>query len=91
MHAGFFSVKTFFYFFYFYNNKKIKLKKVRMTMANSIYPWVVVLSVYVKLAPGHGCTPGGVVMKIHGKIVTHYLSCTSPVDKEGYLYKKVRT
>ncbi|XP_056609551.1 sesquipedalian-1 isoform X2 [Triplophysa dalaica] len=37
---------------------------------------------------GHGCPPGGVVMKIHGKIVTHYLSCTSPVDKEGYLYKK---
>ncbi|KAK2833077.1 hypothetical protein Q5P01_016966 [Channa striata] len=27
-------------------------------------------------------------MKIHKKIVTHYLSCTSPVDKEGYLYKK---
>lgn len=27
-------------------------------------------------------------MKIHGKIVTHYLSCTTPVDKEGYLYKK---
>ncbi|KAJ7989544.1 hypothetical protein DPEC_G00305640 [Dallia pectoralis] len=31
-------------------------------------------------------------MKIHEKILTHYLSCTSPVDKEGYLYKKkVRT
>ncbi|KAF7660551.1 hypothetical protein LDENG_00279900 [Lucifuga dentata] len=30
----------------------------------------------------------GVVMKIHEKILTHYLSCTSPVDKEGYLYKK---
>ncbi|KAM6957172.1 sesquipedalian-1 [Aplochiton taeniatus] len=27
-------------------------------------------------------------MKIHQKILTHYLSCTSPVDKEGYLYKK---
>ncbi|XP_051571014.1 sesquipedalian-1-like isoform X2 [Myxocyprinus asiaticus] len=27
-------------------------------------------------------------MKIHEKILTHYLSCTSPVDKEGYLYKK---
>ncbi|KAG7272671.1 hypothetical protein CRUP_008499 [Coryphaenoides rupestris] len=31
-------------------------------------------------------------MKIHKKILTHYLSCTSPVDKEGYLYKmKMRT
>ncbi|KAM3863956.1 sesquipedalian-1 [Diretmus argenteus] len=28
------------------------------------------------------------MMKIHEKILTHYLSCTSPVDKEGYLYKK---
>ncbi|XP_076852187.1 sesquipedalian-1 isoform X2 [Brachyhypopomus gauderio] len=27
-------------------------------------------------------------MKIHEKILTNYLSCTSPVDKEGYLYKK---
>ncbi|KAM9779935.1 sesquipedalian-1 [Neosynchiropus ocellatus] len=27
-------------------------------------------------------------MKIHEKILTHYLSCTSPVDKEGYLFKK---
>ncbi|XP_066498755.1 sesquipedalian-1 [Hoplias malabaricus] len=27
-------------------------------------------------------------MKIHEKILTHYLYCTSPVDKEGYLYKK---
>nr|XP_046270957.1 sesquipedalian-1 [Scatophagus argus]XP_046270958.1 sesquipedalian-1 [Scatophagus argus]XP_046270959.1 sesquipedalian-1 [Scatophagus argus] len=27
-------------------------------------------------------------MKLHKKILTHYLSCTSPVDKEGYLYKK---
>ncbi|XP_060758155.1 sesquipedalian-1 isoform X1 [Neoarius graeffei] len=27
-------------------------------------------------------------MKIHRRILTHYLSCTSPVDKEGYLYKK---
>ncbi|KAM4597734.1 sesquipedalian-1 isoform 1-T2 [Polymixia lowei] len=27
-------------------------------------------------------------MKIHKKMLTHYLSCTSPVDKEGYLYKK---
>ncbi|KAJ8364410.1 hypothetical protein SKAU_G00132410 [Synaphobranchus kaupii] len=27
-------------------------------------------------------------MKFHGKILTHYLSCNSPVDKEGYLYKK---
>ncbi|XP_071182180.1 sesquipedalian-1 isoform X3 [Salvelinus alpinus] len=29
-----------------------------------------------------------VVMKIHEKILTHYLSCTSPINKEGYLYKK---
>lgn len=29
-------------------------------------------------------------MKLHEKILTHYLSCPSPVDKEGYLYKKVR-
>nr|XP_057904585.1 sesquipedalian-1 [Doryrhamphus excisus]XP_057904586.1 sesquipedalian-1 [Doryrhamphus excisus] len=28
------------------------------------------------------------MMKIHKKIVSHYLSCTSPVDKEGYLLKK---
>ncbi|KAM9745254.1 sesquipedalian-1 isoform 2-T2 [Menidia menidia] len=27
-------------------------------------------------------------MKVHKKILTHYLSCTSPVDKEGYLLKK---
>ncbi|KAL7379128.1 hypothetical protein ABVT39_023392 [Epinephelus coioides] len=27
-------------------------------------------------------------MKLHEKILSHYLSCTSPVDKEGYLYKK---
>ncbi|XP_034566998.1 sesquipedalian-1 isoform X2 [Notolabrus celidotus] len=27
-------------------------------------------------------------MKLHEKILMHYLSCTSPVDKEGYLYKK---
>ncbi|XP_026991916.1 sesquipedalian-1 isoform X2 [Tachysurus fulvidraco] len=27
-------------------------------------------------------------MKLHRRILTHYLSCTSPVDKEGYLYKK---
>ncbi|KAG9350037.1 hypothetical protein JZ751_026390 [Albula glossodonta] len=27
-------------------------------------------------------------MKLHEKILTHYLSCNSPVDKEGYLYKK---
>ncbi|XP_036004623.1 sesquipedalian-1 [Fundulus heteroclitus] len=27
-------------------------------------------------------------MKLHKKILTHFLSCTSPVDKEGYLYKK---
>ncbi|XP_034076075.1 sesquipedalian-1 [Gymnodraco acuticeps] len=27
-------------------------------------------------------------MKLHEKILTHYLSCTSPVDKEGYLFKK---
>ncbi|KAJ8414206.1 hypothetical protein AAFF_G00050760 [Aldrovandia affinis] len=27
-------------------------------------------------------------MKLHKKILTHYLSCNSPVDKEGYLYKK---
>ncbi|CAN9506003.1 unnamed protein product [Ophioblennius macclurei] len=27
-------------------------------------------------------------MKLHEKILTHYLSCVSPVDKEGYLYKK---
>lgn len=32
---------------------------------------------------------GDIVMKIHKKILTHYLSCPSPVDKEGYLYKKV--
>lgn len=31
----------------------------------------------------------GVVMKLHEKILTHYLSCTSPVDKEGYLNKRV--
>lgn len=28
-------------------------------------------------------------MKIHKKILTQFLSSTSPVDKEGYLYKKV--
>ena len=28
-------------------------------------------------------------MKIHKKVLNHYLSCTSPVDKEGYLYKMV--
>ncbi|XP_054463775.1 sesquipedalian-1 [Anoplopoma fimbria] len=27
-------------------------------------------------------------MKLHKKILTHYLSSTSPVDREGYLYKK---
>ncbi|XP_062387850.1 sesquipedalian-1 [Sardina pilchardus] len=27
-------------------------------------------------------------MKIHEKLLTHYLSCPSPVDKEGYLFKK---
>ncbi|KAJ8284312.1 hypothetical protein COCON_G00031620 [Conger conger] len=27
-------------------------------------------------------------MKLHKKILTHYSSCSSPVDKEGYLYKK---
>ncbi|XP_067100203.1 sesquipedalian-1-like isoform X2 [Osmerus mordax] len=27
-------------------------------------------------------------MKIHGKILTHFQTCDSPVDKEGYLYKK---
>ncbi|XP_061701726.1 sesquipedalian-1 isoform X2 [Syngnathoides biaculeatus] len=27
-------------------------------------------------------------MKLHVKILTHYLTCTSPVDKEGYLFKK---
>ncbi|XP_057673092.1 sesquipedalian-1 [Corythoichthys intestinalis] len=27
-------------------------------------------------------------MKLHKKILTHYQSCTSPVDKEGFLYKK---
>uniref|UniRef100_A0A3Q3DRB4 Sesquipedalian n=2 Tax=Hippocampus comes TaxID=109280 RepID=A0A3Q3DRB4_HIPCM len=27
-------------------------------------------------------------MKLHKKILTHYQSCTSPVDKEGYLSKK---
>ncbi|XP_024128222.1 sesquipedalian-1 isoform X1 [Oryzias melastigma] len=27
-------------------------------------------------------------MKVHEKLLTHYLSCTSPVDKEGYLNKK---
>lgn len=29
-------------------------------------------------------------MKIHKKILTQFLSSTSPVDKEGYLYKKVK-
>ncbi|XP_030204748.1 sesquipedalian-1 [Gadus morhua] len=34
----------------------------------------------------------GAEMKIHKKVLNHYLSCTSPVDKEGYLYKmKERT
>jgi len=28
-------------------------------------------------------------MKIHEKILFHYQSCDSPVDKEGFLYKKV--
>ncbi|XP_061606604.1 sesquipedalian-1 [Phyllopteryx taeniolatus] len=27
-------------------------------------------------------------MKLHKKILTHYQSCTSPVDNEGYLFKK---
>ncbi|XP_061906210.1 sesquipedalian-1 isoform X1 [Entelurus aequoreus] len=27
-------------------------------------------------------------MKIHKKIVSNFLSCTSPVDKEGFLFKK---
>ncbi|XP_026223281.1 PH_Ses domain-containing protein [Anabas testudineus] len=27
-------------------------------------------------------------MKLHEKILSHYLSCTSPVDKEGYLFKR---
>lgn len=27
-------------------------------------------------------------MKIHGKILSHFECCNSPVDKEGYLYKK---
>ncbi|XP_029015689.1 sesquipedalian-1 [Betta splendens] len=27
-------------------------------------------------------------MKLHKKVLTHYLSCTSPVDKEGYLFKR---
>uniref|UniRef100_A0A3B3ZTR8 Sesquipedalian n=1 Tax=Periophthalmus magnuspinnatus TaxID=409849 RepID=A0A3B3ZTR8_9GOBI len=27
-------------------------------------------------------------MKLHRKILVHYLSCPSPVDKEGYLFKK---
>ncbi|KAL2100956.1 hypothetical protein ACEWY4_002717 [Coilia grayii] len=27
-------------------------------------------------------------MKIHEKLLSHYLYCPSPVDKEGYLYKK---
>ncbi|KAG7277584.1 hypothetical protein CRUP_013902 [Coryphaenoides rupestris] len=27
-------------------------------------------------------------MKIHEKILLHYQSCDSPVDKEGFLYKK---
>lgn len=31
-----------------------------------------------------------VEMKLDEKIVSHYESCNSPVDKEGYLYKKVR-
>lgn len=29
-------------------------------------------------------------MKIHGKILSYFESCNSPVDKEGYLNKKVR-
>lgn len=29
-------------------------------------------------------------MKIHKKILTQFLSSTSPFDKEGYLYKKVK-
>ncbi|KAG7334680.1 hypothetical protein KOW79_001276 [Hemibagrus wyckioides] len=36
--------------------------------------------------PSHD--PSVAVMKIHRRILTHFLSCTSPVDKEGYLYKK---
>lgn len=31
-----------------------------------------------------------VKMKLNEKIVSYYESCQSPVDKEGYLYKKVR-
>lgn len=27
-------------------------------------------------------------MKVHRKILTHFLSCPSPIDKDGYLYKK---
>lgn len=31
-----------------------------------------------------------VEMKIDEKVVTYFESCNSPVDKEGFLYKKVR-
>lgn len=31
-----------------------------------------------------------VKMKLGEKIVSYYESCQSPIDKEGYLYKKVR-
>lgn len=31
----------------------------------------------------------GAGMKLHEKILAHFQSCTSPVDKEGFLYKKV--
>lgn len=31
-----------------------------------------------------------VEMKLDEKIITYFESCNSPVDKEGYLYKKVR-
>ncbi|CAL9692939.1 unnamed protein product [Knipowitschia caucasica] len=27
-------------------------------------------------------------MKVHTKVLVHYLSCPSPVDKEGFLFKK---
>ncbi|XP_071752053.2 sesquipedalian-1-like isoform X3 [Centroberyx gerrardi] len=39
----------------------------------------------MKFRYGKACD---VEMKIHGKILTYFQSCNSPVDKEGYLYKK---
>lgn len=33
---------------------------------------------------------GDVEMKLDEKIISYFESCNSPVDKEGFLYKKVR-